>query len=67
MVHLHMPIDTALTITDDGCELDGYGPIPAPIARDIMTNPAAPGAPYSATRAPANRSTWAEPDDDPTP
>jgi len=39
MVFLHMPITTALTITDDGCELAGYGPIPAPIAREIMTNP----------------------------
>ncbi|GAA1240167.1 hypothetical protein GCM10009676_26280 [Prauserella halophila] len=38
-VHLHLPVDTVLTITDDGCELDGYGPVPGPIARDIMTNP----------------------------
>jgi hypothetical protein len=39
MVFLHMPITTALTMTDHGCELAGYGPIPAPIAREIMTNP----------------------------
>jgi hypothetical protein len=39
MVFLHMPITTALTMTDDGCELAGYGPIPGPIAREIMTNP----------------------------
>lgn len=39
MVFLHMPVDAALGLTDQGCELAGYGPIPAPIARDIMTNP----------------------------
>ncbi|MCP2180330.1 protein of unknown function (DUF222) [Prauserella alba] len=38
MVHLHVPVDAALTISDEGCELDGYGPIPAPVAREIMTN-----------------------------
>lgn len=38
MVHVHVPVDAALAISDDGCELDGYGPIPAPIAREIMTN-----------------------------
>ncbi|MCP2255327.1 protein of unknown function (DUF222) [Prauserella aidingensis] len=38
MVYLHVPADTALTISDQGCELDGYGPIPAAIAREIMTN-----------------------------
>ncbi|MQA62613.1 MAG: DUF222 domain-containing protein, partial [Actinophytocola sp.] len=37
MVYLHMPIDTALAMSDDGAELTGYGPIPGPIARDIMT------------------------------
>lgn len=36
-VYLHLPIDAALSISDTGCELDGYGPIPAPIAREIMT------------------------------
>ncbi|WP_143101935.1 HNH endonuclease signature motif containing protein [Amycolatopsis marina] len=36
-VFLHMPVDTALTMSDTGCELSGYGPIPAPIAREIMT------------------------------
>ncbi|OLT38570.1 hypothetical protein BJF85_09425 [Saccharomonospora sp. CUA-673] len=39
-VSLHMPASTALGITDSGCTLDGYGTIPAPIAREIMTNPA---------------------------
>ena len=39
VVYLHMPIDAALTMTDSGCELSGYGPIPGPIAREIMTNP----------------------------
>lgn len=37
-VYIHMPADTALSISDSACELDGYGPIPAPIAREIMTN-----------------------------
>lgn len=39
MVFLHMPVTTALTMTDTGCELTGYGPIPAPLAREIMTRP----------------------------
>ncbi|TNC29657.1 HNH endonuclease [Amycolatopsis alkalitolerans] len=39
MAHLRMPASTALTITDHGCELEGYGPVPAPIARDIMADP----------------------------
>ena len=39
VVFLHMPIDTALTMSDSGCELTGYGPLPAAIAREIMTNP----------------------------
>ncbi|GAA5129204.1 HNH endonuclease signature motif containing protein [Haloechinothrix salitolerans] len=39
MVYLHMPIDAALGITDDGCELAGYGQIPGPIARHIMCEP----------------------------
>ncbi|GAA1237498.1 hypothetical protein GCM10009676_22390 [Prauserella halophila] len=38
-VFIHLPVDTALGITDDGCELDGYGPVPGPIAREIMANP----------------------------
>ncbi|GAA1191436.1 hypothetical protein LY12_001713 [Prauserella alba] len=38
MVYLHLPIDTALSTSETGCELDGYGPIPAAIAREIMTN-----------------------------
>lgn len=39
LVYLHMPIDTALTMSDDGAELSGYGPIPGSIARDIAMNP----------------------------
>jgi hypothetical protein len=39
MVFLHMPMDTALTMSDSGCELSGYGPIPGAVAREIMTNP----------------------------
>lgn len=38
MVYLHMPIDTALGVGDDGCELAGYGPVPGAIARHIMGN-----------------------------
>lgn len=38
MVYLHMPIDAALGIGDDGCELAGYGPVPGAIARHIMGN-----------------------------
>ncbi|WP_281272749.1 HNH endonuclease [Prauserella muralis] len=40
MVSLHMPVTTALTMTEHGCHLDGYGPIPAAIAREMMSNPA---------------------------
>jgi hypothetical protein len=39
MVFLHIPMDTALTMSDTGCELSGYGPLPAAVAREIMTNP----------------------------
>ncbi|WP_246381537.1 HNH endonuclease signature motif containing protein [Prauserella isguenensis] len=39
MVYLHVPADAALTISDQGCELDGHGPVPAAVAREIMTNP----------------------------
>lgn len=39
MVYLHVPVTTALTMSDAGCVLDGYGPIPAVIARELMTNP----------------------------
>ncbi len=39
MVYLHMPIDTALSMSDQGAELSDYGPIPGPIAREIATNP----------------------------
>nr|WP_246360967.1 DUF222 domain-containing protein [Haloechinothrix aidingensis] len=37
-VYLHMPIDTALGMADTGCELSGYGPLPAPIARHILAS-----------------------------
>ncbi|WP_083666554.1 HNH endonuclease signature motif containing protein [Saccharomonospora sp. CUA-673] len=39
MVYLHMPVDTALSISETGVELDGYGPIPGALGREIMTNP----------------------------
>src|SRR5438067_294337 len=29
MVYLHLPASTALTITEHGCEPEGYGPVPA--------------------------------------
>nr|WP_246360865.1 HNH endonuclease signature motif containing protein [Haloechinothrix aidingensis] len=37
-VFLHMPVDTALGMSDTGCELSGYGPLPAPIARQILAS-----------------------------
>lgn len=37
-VFIHLPADAALTMSDGGCELSGYGPIPSAIAREIMTN-----------------------------
>lgn len=39
VVYVHVPVTTALTMTDNGAELAGYGEIPGPIAREIMTNP----------------------------
>ncbi|WP_255375620.1 HNH endonuclease signature motif containing protein [Saccharomonospora sp. CUA-673] len=39
MVYLHMPIDTALSMSETGASIDGVGPIPATYAREIMTNP----------------------------
>ncbi|WP_075846110.1 HNH endonuclease signature motif containing protein [Saccharomonospora sp. CUA-673] len=39
MVYLHMPIDTALSMSETGASIDGIGPIPAAYAREIMTNP----------------------------
>jgi hypothetical protein len=38
-VFLHIPIGTALGLTEDGCELVGHGPIPGGIGRQIMNNP----------------------------
>lgn len=39
MVYVHVPVAAALMMSDQGCELDGFGPIPAAIAREMMTNP----------------------------
>jgi hypothetical protein len=38
-VFIHIPIGTALGVTQDGCELAGHGPIPGGIARNIMNQP----------------------------
>ncbi|OLT42593.1 hypothetical protein BJF85_22500 [Saccharomonospora sp. CUA-673] len=38
VVYVHMPVDTALSISESGAELDGYGPIPGAIGREIATN-----------------------------
>ncbi|WP_084628726.1 HNH endonuclease signature motif containing protein [Amycolatopsis nigrescens] len=38
-VFIHIPLDTALGIRDDGCELVGHGPIPAEVGRQIMNQP----------------------------
>ncbi|GLY64966.1 hypothetical protein Atai01_15850 [Amycolatopsis taiwanensis] len=38
-VYVHVPIDAALGITNTGCELEGHGPIPSEIARQIMADP----------------------------
>ncbi|MGH3452021.1 MAG: hypothetical protein ACRDQW_15150, partial [Haloechinothrix sp.] len=38
MVYLHLSVGAALTMSDDSCVLDGYGPVPAAIAREMMTN-----------------------------
>nr|WP_246361387.1 DUF222 domain-containing protein [Haloechinothrix aidingensis] len=37
-VFLHMPVDAALGMSNTGCELSGYGPLPAPIARQILAS-----------------------------
>lgn len=39
LVYIHVPLDAALSMSDDGCEIEGYGPIPGPIARQIMADP----------------------------
>ncbi|WP_139320510.1 HNH endonuclease signature motif containing protein, partial [Saccharomonospora sp. CUA-673] len=39
VVYVHMPVDTALSMSESGAELDGYGPIPGAIGREIATNP----------------------------
>jgi hypothetical protein len=38
-VFIHIPLGTALGLTEDGCELTGHGPIPGGIGRQIMNNP----------------------------
>lgn len=38
-VFVHVPVDAALKIDDQGCELVGHGPIPAEVARGLMTDP----------------------------
>ncbi|WP_052372673.1 DUF222 domain-containing protein [Amycolatopsis taiwanensis] len=38
-VYIHVPIDAALGIANTGCELEGHGPIPGEIARQIMADP----------------------------
>jgi hypothetical protein len=38
-VFVHIPIGTALGLTEDGCELVGHGPIPGGIGRNIMNQP----------------------------
>ncbi|WP_084628755.1 HNH endonuclease signature motif containing protein [Amycolatopsis nigrescens] len=38
-VFIHIPLDTALGVRDDGCELVGHGPIPGEIGRQIMNQP----------------------------
>ncbi|TWH23014.1 hypothetical protein JD82_04906 [Prauserella rugosa] len=65
-VYLHMPIDAALSISDSGCELDGYGPIPAAVAREIMTNTDSVWRKVLCDPPPASRSTWVVVDDGPT-
>ncbi|GLY71639.1 HNH endonuclease [Amycolatopsis taiwanensis] len=37
-VYVHVPIDAALGITNDGCHLEGHGPIPGELARQIMAD-----------------------------
>lgn len=36
-VFLHVPIGAALGLNDAACELAGYGPLPAAVAREIMS------------------------------
>ncbi|HVV08126.1 HNH endonuclease [Amycolatopsis sp.] len=38
-VFLHVPIGTALGVTEHGAVLEGHGPIPGTIAREILNNP----------------------------
>ncbi|WP_020667535.1 HNH endonuclease signature motif containing protein [Amycolatopsis nigrescens] len=38
-VFIHIPLDTALGIREDGCELVGHGPIPGEFGRQLMNQP----------------------------
>jgi hypothetical protein len=38
-IFLHIPIGTALGITENGCVLEGHGPVPGEIGRRIMNDP----------------------------
>ncbi|WP_020666517.1 HNH endonuclease signature motif containing protein [Amycolatopsis nigrescens] len=38
-VFIHIPLDTALGIREDGCELVGHGPIPGEVGRHLMNHP----------------------------
>jgi hypothetical protein len=38
-IFLHIPIGTALGITEHGCVLEGHGPVPGEIARRILNDP----------------------------
>jgi hypothetical protein len=38
-IFLHIPIGTALGITEHGCTLEGHGPVPGAVGREIMNDP----------------------------
>jgi hypothetical protein len=38
-IFLHIPIGTALGVTEHGCVLEGHGPVPGEIARRIVNDP----------------------------
>nr|WP_157357926.1 HNH endonuclease signature motif containing protein [Amycolatopsis nigrescens] len=38
-VFIHIPLDTALGLREDGCELVGHGPIPGEVGRHLMNHP----------------------------
>jgi hypothetical protein len=39
LIHITVPITTLLGVDEEPGELAGYGPLPAPIARQIATDP----------------------------